>query len=46
MSGTSNYYCYYYYYNKPEGIRLQFFRFFGGWVWSEGRKKKLKREKG
>jgi hypothetical protein len=23
-----------------EGIRLQMFRFFGGWVWSEGKKKK------
>ncbi len=22
-----------------EGIRLQMFRFFGGWVWSEGKKK-------
>ncbi len=22
------------------GIRLQIFRFFGGWVWSEGKKKK------
>jgi hypothetical protein len=22
-----------------EGIRLQIFRFFGGWVWSEGKKK-------
>ncbi len=29
MSGTSNYCCSYYYYNKPEGIRLQIFRFFG-----------------
>jgi hypothetical protein len=24
---------------KEEGIRLQIFRFFGGWVWSEGKKK-------
>jgi hypothetical protein len=23
-----------------EGIRLQMFKFFGGWVWSEGKKKK------
>jgi hypothetical protein len=23
-----------------EGIRLQIFRFFGGWFWSEGKKKK------
>jgi hypothetical protein len=22
-----------------EGIRLQMFRFFGGWVWNEGKKK-------
>jgi hypothetical protein len=24
---------------EKEGIRLQIFRFFGGWVWSEGKKK-------
>ncbi len=24
---------------EEKGIRLQFFRFFGGWVWSEGEKK-------
>jgi hypothetical protein len=24
---------------EEEGIRLQIFRFFGGWVWSEGKKK-------
>jgi hypothetical protein len=26
-----------------EGIRLQFFKFFGGWVWGEGKKKKQAR---
>ncbi len=26
-----------------EGIRLQIFRFFGGWVWSEGKKKRQAR---
>jgi hypothetical protein len=25
---------------EEEGIRLQIFTFFGGWVWSEGKKKK------
>jgi hypothetical protein len=24
---------------RKEGIRLQIFRFFGGWVWNEGKKK-------
>jgi hypothetical protein len=28
---------------EEEGNRLQIFRFFGGWVWSEGKKKKKKR---
>ncbi len=28
------------YKKKEEGIRLQIFRFFGGWVWSEGKKQK------
>jgi hypothetical protein len=25
---------------EKEGIRLQILKFFGGWVWSEGNKKK------
>jgi hypothetical protein len=28
---------------EEEGIRLQIYRFFGGWVWSEGKKKKQAR---
>jgi hypothetical protein len=27
-------------FTMSEGIRLQIFKFFGGWVWSEGKKKK------
>jgi hypothetical protein len=32
-------FCFVLGYQTEEGIRLQIFRFFGGWVWSKGKKK-------